>query len=180
MAAVIAVDGVSGVGKTTFLEYVRNYTSYKVIVPKYYFNENNKCLERAWVDAWISVLYVIRKYQNINDIVFLDRSPASFEVYQKDFKDMIYFLQLYKKNLPEIFFYSVLFNSTLDRIKLNKGLNKKETSMDYCNLTTHKASLEFKKAKVWGNGWDLIVDPYSYRRHKGRLLNKILTACDVC
>lgn len=182
MAAVIAIDGVSGVGKTTFLDYIRNNTKYKVIVPSAYYDEiKAKGLkEHIWLEVW-SKVYLYTRHLKDNDVLFLDRSIASYHVYQSEHKELTNFLlSLIYNDDTNISYHAVLFDTTMERLRLNKGVKKRETPMDYFGLTSHKASLEFKKSKVWGNGWDLIVDPYGYRNNKGKLLNRILKSCDVC
>lgn len=175
MAHVIAIDGVSGVGKTTFLDYVSR-KGYHVIRPADFYKERK---DGDIVEAWRCVLSdTILKVTTLGEsVIFLDRSPASFEVYQKASLDWLYtFLPYFKGRIK---FHGVLFESTIDRIRENKGLKKRETPMDYFGLTTHQASLKFRKAKVWGNGWDSIGYPYGYRTNKLRLLDKILKDCDV-
>ena len=175
MEHVIAIDGVSGVGKTTFLEYVSR-KGYAVIRPAdFYKKRKDGDTVEAWRCVWSATMYRIT--HTGADLVFLDRSPASFEVYQQASLDWLYtFLPYFKGRIK---FHGVLFESTIDRIRENKGLKKRETPMDYFGLTTHQASLKFRKAKVWGNGWDSVCYPYGYRTNKLRLLEKIFKDCDV-
>ena len=183
MANVIAIDGVSGVGKTTFLDYIRNNTKYKVIVPSSYCDKLKAPGHKGrniWLEVW-SKVYLYTRHLKDDDVLFLDRSIASYHVYQSEHKELTNFLlALIHNDDTNISYHAVLFDTTMERLKLNKGIKKKETPMDYFGLTSHKASIAYKKSIVWGNGWDLIIDPYGYRRNKGKLLHKILKACDVC
>lgn len=170
---VIAIDGVSSVGKTTFLNYVRT-KGYTVIRPADFYKERKDGLTiELWRCVWVETLLKLTTIEE--DIVFLDRSPASFEVYQQVPLDWFYTLLPYWKDRFE--FYGILFECSLEQLKANRRIKAKVSLCEKDGSSTCSAIRRFRKAKVWGNGWQHTFNPLTWREVKGRLLTRILQEC---
>ena len=164
---VIAIDGVSGVGKTTFCEYVKRNKKHPVIIGRSLCESDFK---KGWECNFFGLLAWHAKKGD--EIVFVDRSPASYEVYQgKLLNDSFYQTIGLLRHSNGVQFFSVHFVTNLAQLKKNKGGDLE----DYHGLTSKKAMEKYKKCTVFGKGWDMTVDADKYYgKHRNTLYGRIM------
>ena len=186
---IIFFDGVSGVGKTTFLDYVaRNYN-----VPVMSIKQNRTWRHREkakqlkaqglksfearlfYFDLWLQLCNEIIATGK-DKLIFIDRSPVSLRLYNGDDSGIL------EKTIKELLGHdikTVLCTADADYVRKNKKLKAKEKNIDHNGLDCGKMIKVWEKCRPFGKEWDAVAYMKGHKDTPKRLLNKIIDKLGV-
>ena len=186
-STVIFFDGVSGIGKTTFLHYI--HTNFNI--PVYNIRDNMDYVQKQFLKelstdnaetittrlffmkAWLKVCgEIISAHKSKgNSVILVDRSPVSTRLYNADHSGVA------ERVVADLLRYfelkTVLCDGVVDHVRKNKKLKKGEKVLDHFGKPCDKMLSVWRKARPFCREWDYIFTPYVNREVKKRQLRRI-------
>lgn len=186
-STVIFFDGVSGIGKTTFLHYV--HTNFHI--PVYNIRDNMDYVQKKFLrelsaeqsettttrlffmEVWIKVCgEIITTYKSKGDsVILVDRSPVSTRLYNADHIGVAE--RVVADLLRDFELKTVLCDGVVDHVRKNKNIKKGEKVFDHFGKPCDKMLSVWRKARPFCREWDYIFTPYVDREVKKRQLRRI-------
>jgi hypothetical protein len=186
-STVIFFDGVSGIGKTTFLHYI--HTNFNI--PVHNIRDNMDYVQRNFLkeldvnsgesttsrlffmEAWLNVCgEIISTYKSKgNSVILVDRSPVSTRLYNNDYTGVTE--RVVADLLSDFEIKTVLCDGVVDHVRKNKNIKKGEKVLDHFGKPCDKMLSVWRKARPFGKEWDYIFTPYKDRLIKKRQLRRI-------
>ena len=186
-STVIFFDGVSGIGKTTFLRYINTNFNIPVhnirdnmdYVQKKFLTElstdraENMTTRLFFMEMWLKVCgEIISKYESKgNSVILVDRSPVSTRLYNADHSGVAE--RVVADVLRDFELKTVLCDGVVDHVRKNKKLKEGEKILDHFGKPCDKMLSVWRKARPFCREWDYIFTPYIDREIKKRQLRRI-------
>lgn len=186
-STVIFFDGVSGIGKTTFLRYINTNFNIPVhnirdnmdYVQKKFLTElstdraENMTTRLFFMETWLKVCgEIISKYESKgNSVILVDRSPVSTRLYNADHSGVAE--RVVADVLRDFELKTVLCDGVVDHVRKNKKLKKGEKILDHFGKPCDKMLSVWRKARPFCREWDYIFTPYIDREIKKCQLRRI-------
>lgn len=186
-STVIFFDGVSGIGKTTFLRYI--HTNFNI--PVHNIRDNMDYSQRNFLrdlsvnsgatyttrlffmEAWLKVCgEIISTHKSKGDsLILVDRSPVSMRLYNGDNSGVAE--RVVADLLRDFNLKTVLCDGLVEHVRKNKNLKNSEKVLDHFGKPCDKMLSVWRKARPFGKEWDYIFKPYIDREVKKRQLRRI-------
>lgn len=188
MSTIVFFDGVSGVGKTRFLNYCRR--NYGVSV--FSIKQNMTFHDHEIAREFLSVKNGLKSYKAklfyfslwlklCNDIldskdklIFIDRSPASSILYNGDSNRMIE--NTLKEILGERKIRTILCDGRTNFVRHNKGLKRNDKLLDHNGVECSYMLKVWREFKPFGKDWDYIAHMAGYKDSPKRLAEFVFKA----
>ena len=187
---IIFFDGVSGVGKTRFLDYCHRQYGITVFSIKQnmtwrhrekakeflaYKNGLNSMEARLfYFDLWLQLCHeIIATSKDKKDLFFVDRSPVSTTLYNGDATRVVE--MTVKELLHDRNIKTVLCDGNTNLVRKNKGLKSRDKLLDHSGIECSHMLKVWREYNPFCKEWDYVAHMVGYKDNPKRLFEHIIS-----